>query len=80
VPRSEGVDPHDETVRLLATLIRLQVGNQKQAILELHKAGLGISRIADVLGTTPGTVNVAVQRAKRAPSRRATAGPDVEDR
>lgn len=58
-------DTGEETVRLLAALIRRQTESQSEAILELHRAGLGVSRIADLLGTTKGTANVAVQRAKR---------------
>jgi hypothetical protein len=57
-------DTGEETVRLLATLIRMQTGSQSEAILELHRAGIGVSRIAQLLGTTKGTANVAVQRAK----------------
>lgn len=57
-------DSGEETVRLLATLIRMQTESQSEAILELHRAGLGVSRIAELLGTTKGTANVAVQRAK----------------
>jgi hypothetical protein len=57
-------DTADETVRLLATLIRLQTDSQAEAIIELSKAGIGTSRIADLLGTTPATANVAIQRSK----------------
>lgn len=57
-------DTGEETVRLLATLIRMQSGSQSEAILELHRAGIGITRIAQLLGTTKGTANVAVQRGK----------------
>jgi DNA-directed RNA polymerase specialized sigma24 family protein len=60
-------DTGEETVRLLATLIRMQTENQSEAILELHRAGIGVSRIAELLGTTKGTANVAVQRAKKRP-------------
>jgi DNA-binding NarL/FixJ family response regulator len=54
----------DEIVRLLTILVRRQVDSQADAILELHRAGFGPSRIAELLGTTPGTVNVAVNRFK----------------
>jgi len=64
-------DSGDETVRLLASLIRLQTGSQAEAILELHKAGIGTSRIADLLGTSPGTVNVAIQRSRKATKKKA---------
>jgi hypothetical protein len=59
-------DTGDETVRLLAALIRLQTESQAEAIIELHKAGIGSARAADLLGTTPATANVAVQRFKKA--------------
>jgi DNA-binding protein H-NS len=62
------LDPADETARLLATLIKLQTESQSEAILELKKAGFGMSRIAELLGTTLATVNVAIQRSK-APSK-----------
>lgn len=64
-------DSGDETVRLLASLIRLQTGSQAEAILELRKAGIGTSRIADLLGTSPGTVNVAIQRSRKAAKKKA---------
>lgn len=58
-------DTGEETVRLLATLIRLQTDSQAEAIVELRRSGLGLGRIADLLGTTTNTANQAVQRAKR---------------
>jgi DNA-directed RNA polymerase specialized sigma24 family protein len=59
------MDLAEETNRLLATLIRMQCETQAQAILELHRAGFGAGRIAELLGTTANTANVAIQRAKR---------------
>lgn len=56
---------NDEIARLLATLIRLQLPTQADAIRELGKAGLRPSRIADLLGTTPNTVNVTLNKARR---------------
>jgi DNA-directed RNA polymerase specialized sigma24 family protein len=58
-------DLQDETNRLLVSLIRMQTENQTETILELNRSGIGASRIADLLGTTPGTVNVALARAKK---------------
>ncbi|MGE0501255.1 MAG: sigma factor-like helix-turn-helix DNA-binding protein [Rhizobiaceae bacterium] len=56
----------------LDTLIRLQahlaVGNlpsQKEKILFLGRVGLGPKDIADILGTTPNTVNVALSTARK---------------
>jgi DNA-directed RNA polymerase specialized sigma24 family protein len=68
------VDTQEEIVRLLVAQLRLQLGNQSAAIIELSRAGFGASRIADLLGTTPGTVNVALQRAKRHPVKKAPSG------
>ena len=64
-PSGRGLDPTEELVRLVALQIRLQLGNQSQAIIEMDRAGLGAGRIAELLGTTPNTVNVALNRAKR---------------
>jgi DNA-directed RNA polymerase specialized sigma24 family protein len=58
-------DPAEETVRLIAVLIRMRSDSQSEAILELHRAGIGTTRIAELLGTTKGTANVAIQRSKR---------------
>jgi DNA-directed RNA polymerase specialized sigma24 family protein len=66
MPSRRGLDPIEELVRLTALQIRLQLGNQTEAIIELDRAGLGAARIAELLGTTPNTVNVALNRAKRA--------------
>lgn len=62
---ASALDPSDEIARLLATIIRLQLPSQADAIRELGKAGLGSKRIAELLGTTPNTVNVALNRAKK---------------
>ncbi|MDE0235918.1 MAG: sigma-70 region 4 domain-containing protein [bacterium] len=59
------LEPADELARLLATLIRFQAPSQSDAILELKKSGLGQKRIAELLGTTPNTVNVTISRAKK---------------
>ena len=67
-PRSRGgggMDQAEELVRLLAIQVRLQLGNQTEAIIELGRLGFAPSRIAELLGTTPNTVNVALNRAKR---------------
>jgi len=57
----------DQMVRLQALQIKIAFNNQAEAIVEINKAGIGPSRIAELLGTTPGTVNVAIQRAKPKP-------------
>lgn len=55
----------DEVSRLLALLVRLQLGNQTQAILELNRVGIGPTRIADLLGTTAGTARVTVHQSRQ---------------
>jgi hypothetical protein len=58
------MDGQDETVRLLALLVRMQCANQADAIREFSKAGFGPARIAQLVGTTPNTVNVTLAKAK----------------
>jgi DNA-directed RNA polymerase specialized sigma24 family protein len=64
------VDAQDEIVRLLAIQVRNQFENQADAIRELSKAGFGPKRIAELLGTTPGTVNVTLAKAKQRAARK----------
>lgn len=59
------MDREEEIVRLLALDIRLRSENQAEAIGALNSAGFGPGRIAELLGTTPGTVNVTIARLKR---------------
>lgn len=59
------LDPIEELVRLMAIDLRMRTQSQGEAILELHKAGFGPSRIAELLGTTANTVNVTIAK-KRA--------------
>lgn len=59
------MDPQEEIVRLLIIQLRREAASQTDAILELNKAGFGPSRIADLLGTTSNTVNVALATAKK---------------
>lgn len=54
----------DQLVRLHALQVKLAMQSQAEAIVEMNKVGIGPSRIAEIMGTTPGTVNVAIQRAK----------------
>jgi DNA-binding CsgD family transcriptional regulator len=55
----------DEMIRLQALEVRRRADSQVEAILELRKAGIGPTRIADLLGTTANTVNVAIANAKK---------------
>lgn len=59
------MDPLDEIVRLLAIQLRKNADSQAEAIEEMSRAGFGPSRIAQLLGTTPNTVNVAISNAKK---------------
>jgi DNA-binding CsgD family transcriptional regulator len=59
------VEPLEEIVRLLAIQLRKGTESQAQAIEEMSRAGFGPSRIAQLLGTTPNTVNVAIANAKK---------------
>jgi predicted transcriptional regulator len=71
----DAADRLDEIARLLATQIRLSKESQADTIIELGRAGIGYRRIAELLGTTPNTANVTLQRAKKAGKLRST--PDA---
>lgn len=58
----------EELLRIKAIELKNNYGNQNDTILEMSKAGFAPSRIASLLGTTPGTVSTALQRAKKSPS------------
>ncbi len=64
------MDPQEEIVRLLALQIRMTCETQADAIRELNKAGFGPARIADLLGTTAGTVGVTLAKAKKRASKK----------
>lgn len=59
------MDYQDEIVRLLVIQMRSQFESQADVIRELSRAGFGPKRIAELLGTTPGTVNVTLAKAKK---------------
>ena len=75
------MDVQDEIVRLLAIQVRSQFENQADAIRELSRAGFGPKRIAELLGTTPGTVNVTLAKAKQRAARKKSkpSGGDKND-
>jgi hypothetical protein len=58
------MDQQEEIVRLLSLQVRAQFDNQADAIRELSRAGFGPTRIAELLGTTSGTVNVTLAKSK----------------
>ncbi|HEX3518858.1 MAG TPA: hypothetical protein VHT29_07480 [Solirubrobacteraceae bacterium] len=55
----------EEIIRLLATIVRQNTGNQTEAILELEKSGFKPTRIGELLGTTADTAKTAVKRARK---------------
>ena len=61
----------DEVVRLLALSLRRGMDTQTEAINAFGDAGLSAPRIAELLGTTPGTVKTTRKRSakKAAPTR-----------
>lgn len=60
------VDKQDEIVRLLIMQMRgTNFETQADAIRELGDAGFPPARIAELLGTSRGTVDVTLARAKR---------------
>jgi hypothetical protein len=59
------VDAMEEVVRLLAIQLRRQTESQAEAIKDMHRVGFGPTRIAELLGTTPNTVNVSIAKKKR---------------
>jgi hypothetical protein len=53
-----------DTVKLLVLLVK-KGEIQQNLIHQFANVGFGTKRIADLLGTTANTVNVAIQKAKR---------------
>ena len=63
--KREALDPMDEVARLLALNLKRERGLQ-EVIVELDSVGIKQARIAELLGTSAGYVNVALARAKDA--------------
>jgi len=60
------MDKQDEIVRLLIMQMRgATFGTQADVIRELAEAGFAPARIAELLGTSRGTVDVTLTRAKK---------------
>ena len=59
------MDAQEELVRLKVLELRARSESQADAIRELSRAGFAPARIAELLGTTQGTVNVTIAKAKR---------------
>jgi CRP-like cAMP-binding protein len=71
--KREKLDPLDEVARLLALSIKRERGLQ-DVIVELDSVGIQQARIAELLGTSAGYVNVALTRAKEAEKKGARKG------
>ena len=67
------MNPGEETVRLLAILVRQNLPTQNDAILELSRAGFGPTRIGELVGTTTATAKVTVARAKKTKTKKTRA-------
>lgn len=72
------MDTSNDTLReiskKLSILIALQLQGEdrvevQENVVKLTRFGLGTSEIADILGTTPGTVQVAKARIKKSKSK-----------
>jgi DNA-directed RNA polymerase specialized sigma24 family protein len=59
------MSPEEEIVRLMVLQLRRTARSQAEVIIELDKAGFGQSRIAELVGSTPNSVNVALNKAKK---------------
>lgn len=68
--KRERLDPLDEVARLLALNLKRDRGLQ-DVIVELDGAGFPQARIAELMATSPGYVNVALTRAKEAEKKKA---------
>jgi CRP-like cAMP-binding protein len=69
--QARALDPMDEVARLLALNLKRERGLQ-EVIVELDKVGIRQARIAELLGTTGGYVNVALTRAKDQTTKKST--------
>ena len=63
--RRGDMDAMEELTRLVAIQVRLSLPNQTAAILELSRAGFGPTRIAELLGTSPATAKVTIQKSRK---------------
>lgn len=59
-------EPSEELVALAVLMLRRQADSQSELAREMHAVGFTTARIAMLLGTTPNTINQAIQKAKRA--------------
>lgn len=66
VPASGLTTPEEELVALAVLLLRAQATSQSELARDMHSVGFSTTRIATLLGTTPNTINQAIQKGKRA--------------
>ena len=64
------MESQEEIVRLLVMQIRPRFETQAEAIREFGKAGFSANRIAELLGTTPGTAKDALAKGKQAQAKK----------
>lgn len=55
----------DILINLQAAALTASLDSSKEKILFLHKAGLRPKLIADILGTSPNTVNVTISKDRK---------------
>ncbi|MGC1120509.1 MAG: sigma factor-like helix-turn-helix DNA-binding protein [Candidatus Methanofastidiosia archaeon] len=60
----------DRIIRLLALNLVKDMETQKEKILTLSSFGFSSSEIAELLGTTPGSVSVTLSRTKKKKGKR----------
>jgi DNA-directed RNA polymerase specialized sigma24 family protein len=60
------LDKLDTLIRLQAHAAVTHLESQKEKILFLNKVGMSLKEIADIVGTTPNTVNVTLSKARKA--------------
>jgi SOS response regulatory protein OraA/RecX len=71
MPKARSAKPtldgaQEELVALAVLLLKRQAESQSELAREMNAVGFSNARAAELLGTTPGTINQAVQKAKRA--------------
>ena len=62
--------PQEELVALAVLLLRRDASSQSELSRELYSVGFSASRIAELLGTTANTINQAIQKGKKAKTKR----------
>lgn len=68
--RSSASDPVEERLDEIARLLTLLIARDRplqDAIGEMSSVGFGPTRIAELVGTSPGYANVAARRARKRP-------------